>query len=138
MSDADCTQGTNGRCTRITVQGWECTYDDCSTDADCPALEPTGGRQGVCACENGVRSNANVCVYAGNCGTDADCDGGYCSPSGGGCVAIAGFEGFYCHTAADECVDDTDCFDPSVPDKYCGYSTLKGHWECTSVTCIIG
>jgi hypothetical protein len=55
----------------------------------------------VCAC--GV---ANQCKK-GNCRIDSDCGpGGYCSPATDACGAVLGY---YCHTAADECVNDDDC-----------------------------
>lgn len=57
----------------------------------------------------------------GNCRVDSDCEsgGGYCSPSqnaglfvcSDGCSGTCGggLTGYYCHTAADECVNDCDC-----------------------------
>jgi hypothetical protein len=135
MSDADCTTGTNGRCTRTSVSGWECTYDECFTDADCPGSN--AGTVHICACENGFRADNNVCLSQGNCHTDVDCGvNGYCSPSLGTCGNFSPFEAFYCHTIVDECVDDADCGGSgNTEDPYCAYSTLKGHWACSTSFC---
>ena len=35
VSDADCTEGTNGRCTGNSHDGWRCTYDACFEDSEC-------------------------------------------------------------------------------------------------------
>jgi hypothetical protein len=63
----------------------------------------------------------------GNCRVDSDCGAnGYCSPTaGGGC---GGVSGYYCHTAEDTCVNDSDC-QMNGPDV-CEYSTGDGRWEC--------
>jgi hypothetical protein len=68
----------------------------------------------------------------GNCRIDADCGaGGYCSPSIG--VNTCGFlGGYYCHTPADACINDTDCSQSgSGGPQVCTYSTTDGRWECT-------
>jgi hypothetical protein len=129
---AECTAGDNGRCVGNGHDGWRCTYDDCFSDADCPGFD--GGRAGVCACKNGFRSDNNVCLYAGNCRTDADCGGGYCSPTLGQCGRYGTFVGYYCHTSADECTDDADC--AATPNAYCAWSELKGHWACSTSYCV--
>lgn len=133
-SDADCTAGSNGRCTRVAVSGWECTYDACFSDTDC--LDPSADIR-ICACENGFRSDNNVCLSQGDCHTDSECgEKGYCSPSLGTCGNFSPFEAFYCHTSADECVDDEDCGGSgNTEDSYCAYSTLKGHWACSTSFC---
>ena len=134
---ADCTSGVNGRCVGNGHDGWRCTYDACFSDADCPGTDggPGGGRAGVCACENGFRSDNNSCLYAGDCRTDADCGTrGYCSPTLGMCGGYAPFIGYYCHTAADECIDDADCTGTGI--NYCAWSELKGHWACSNSICV--
>jgi hypothetical protein len=135
LSDADCAASTNGRCTIVGVSSWQCTYDECFTDSDC--LGSGSGTVHVCACENGFRADNNVCLSQGDCHTDADCgENGYCSPSLGTCGNYNPFESFYCHTSADECVDDADCGGSgNMEDPYCAYSTLKGHWACSSSFC---
>jgi hypothetical protein len=68
----------------------------------------------------------NTCV-TGNCRVDADCGpGGYCSPSSNptGCGGLAGY---YCHTLADQCIDDGDCTGSL---QVCAYSTSAGLWQC--------
>lgn len=131
-SDAECTSGLNGRCTGNGHDGWRCTYDECTKDADC--VEPGTGKGGLCACENGFHSDNNVCLFVGNCRIDADCgSGGYCSPTLGDCGNYSPFDAYYCHTAADECVDDADCGGAGA---YCAYSAIKGHWSCSSMNCV--
>ena len=129
-TDAECTAGKNGRCWGG-LQPASCSYDECVVDADC-------GRA-VCDCRNvGARGMPNKC-FRGTCRTDADCDGGkgYCSPSAtnleSGCVGPAlGAYGYFCHVAADECVDDEDC---GTPIKQCLFDADVVHWRCTQVAC---
>ncbi|MGK0360759.1 MAG: hypothetical protein ACI9U2_003073, partial [Bradymonadia bacterium] len=114
LTDDDCPDGDNGRCTGNGHDGWYCTYDRCFADADC---------DGVCQCGGGFRSDHNVCL-GGDCRVDADCGAaGFCSPSFGDCGAYTGVNAYYCHTSDDTCIDDADCegepqfgFDP-----YCAF-----------------
>jgi hypothetical protein len=74
----------------------------------------------------------------GNCRVDADCGpGGYCSPTvDSGCGSFYGVQGYYCHTPADECVNDRDCPGYGTPEApYCAYSTTVGHWVCGTGHC---
>jgi len=125
---ADCTDGDNGRCTGNGHDGWYCTYDECFVDGDC---------EHVCACEGGFRSDFNHCI-GGNCRTDADCGrGGFCSPSLGSCGHYDKADGYWCHTAEDECVDDTDCgTQPGDFGPYCAWSAELGHWACSNQECV--
>jgi len=133
-SHAECTDGVNGRCGGNGHDGWYCTYDQCTTDSECLAV--TMGLPAVCACEGGFRSDANVCL-TGNCRTDADCPGQYCSPSFGSCGAYTGVSSYYCHTPGDECVDDADCGgDGGYGSSYCMYSPVAGHWMCSNSHCV--
>ena len=112
-----------------------CSYDACSTDADCPTGQP-------CQCRADATDNqATYCGPAGNCLTDADCGaGGYCSPSDG--CGTYGNGTFYCHTAADTCVNDADC---SLADAgpsggcdqiaACVYDATTQHWGCQQQAC---
>jgi hypothetical protein len=127
-SDGVCTEaGTNGRC--INPGGGPaapcfCTYDKCSGDTDCPSGQ-------TCACHGApyTDSAGNACVK-GNCRVDADCGaGGYCSPSSDTSICGDSLAGYYCHTAADLCVDDSDCPESSG----CVYSTTDSRWECLVV-----
>jgi hypothetical protein len=43
-----------------------------------------------------------------------------------------GVGGYYCHTANDQCVDDSDCVSTGGY-AACGYSTANGRWECTMI-----
>jgi hypothetical protein len=92
--------------------------NECTVDSDCNAAA-----DGVCACSGQV-PGGNTCVY-GNCRVDADCgDGGFCSPSVSTGCSYPACGGFFCHTCADQCVDDSDC-----PGGYsCGYAV--GGWVC--------
>jgi hypothetical protein len=138
LSDSDCNAGTNGRCLQPTFLDeclLECSYDTCSTDSDCPAQEP-------CGCRTfGTDTMPNMCLVGCECRVDADCGpGGYCSPS-------VGFEGecycsqcgefgcpcntvYFCHNAADTCVNDSDC-----DAGKCLYKAAMGHWQCVGNEC---
>jgi hypothetical protein len=124
MSDSDCTMGTNGRCNESTGGALfcSCRYDACATDTDCPTGQ-------LCACHGSAYAggDGNTCVQ-GNCRVDSDCGAtGYCSPSaGGGC---GGLSGYYCHTANDTCVNDSDCNPEGAED--CQYKATDQRWECT-------
>ena len=130
-SDAECTAGTNGRCTASRI-GLTCTYDTCAADSDCTQTN------GVCACrdQGGLGTN-NQCTQGGNCRVDADCAGGkgYCSPSFDvGCNL--GFQGFYCHTPKDDCLDDAECNPPGGPGGgLCTYDAAVAKWACSRVMC---
>ena len=137
--DEDCTTGSNGRCdctsiTPVNAATDLCTYDQCTSDSDCVA---------VCVCRDAPLPGANLTATAhdppnvclgGNCKIDSDCGGGgYCSPSPAlGCGATYWY-GYYCHSAADQCTNDSDCTDGNA---YCAYSTEVGHWICSTGLCI--
>jgi hypothetical protein len=100
-----------------------CTYDACEHDTDC-----TGE---TCACHGSpyMASLGNSCVQ-GNCRIDADCGAnGYCSPSEDP-NSCGGLLGYYCHTANDQCIDDSDCASSGVGLEVCGYSTTTNIWSC--------
>lgn len=120
-SDAQCRSdaGVPGHC----LHG-ACTIDDCLTDDDC-------GGGGVCVCSSASLpsdfvENLNYCV-SGNCRVDSDCGAaGYCVPSASICVSP---DGFFCHTAADTCVDPAiDC--PSDCISACTYFLDRGAFAC--------
>ena len=74
---------------------------------------------------------------AGNCQIDADCgDGGYCSPTQGDCGSYTGIIAYYCHTAQDTCVNDSECIDPERGPGYCMYRPELGHWQCGYGQCV--
>jgi hypothetical protein len=113
----------NGRCVVI-GHNINCTYDDCEHDCDCAAGS-------TCACHDTAYMGpfGNTCV-PGNCRVDADCGpGGYCSPATyGGCS----LSGYYCHTASDQCIDDSDCL-TSTAGSVCSYLAANQRWECTGM-----
>jgi hypothetical protein len=126
-ADSDCTANLSSLY-RYCVHG-QCAFDQCLTDTDC-------GSTGVCACSTdyyggNAAYHPNFCVPA-NCRLDSDCGpGGYCSPSRGYCGT---FQGFYCHTAADTCVDPAaDC--ASCGYNACTYSPAVGAFSCGSSVC---
>jgi hypothetical protein len=126
-ADSDCTAGQDGRCVNaIDLPLCTCSYDACVHDSDC-------GPGRTCACHGsdygGVQGNA--CV-TGDCRVDADCGaGGYCSPTldMSQCGTLGGF---YCHTPADQCIDDADCTSTSGT-PFCVWSPGTKRWECTSL-----
>jgi hypothetical protein len=124
MSDSDCTAGTNGRCSWESWVGSGCTYDECFTDSQCGSKVPCICRSSSTdstpnACDFGGRTLAGEDVYPSNCAVDTDCGpGGYCSPSAvpsnalhiSGAVNVCyGPNPYYCHTASDLCINDSDC-----------------------------
>jgi hypothetical protein len=132
-TDGACTSGKDGRC--ISPGGGPasdcvCTYDTCTLDTDCHTGE-------TCACHGAPYTDGagSTCV-PGNCRVDSDCGtDGYCSPSSKTAVCGDSLAGYYCHTAKDECTNDSDC--PSstttagVP--MCVYSTTDTRWACVAV-----
>jgi hypothetical protein len=123
--DADCTQGTNGRCLGGLHCVTSCSYDSCFSDSDCPTDK-------ACLCRGNESSFvANVCVPA-ECHTDLDCGSrGFCSLSLSGCFGaeICG-DGYYCHTSHDSCIDDNDCASRHA----CFYDLLEKRWSCKQYT----
>jgi hypothetical protein len=128
LHDSDCTQGNNGRCMHPdltpAVCVLACSYDECFTDSDCPASVP-------CTCRaSATESTPNTCVGGSGCRVDADCGpGGYCSPSAGYGSFQCGVA-YFCHTANDTCVNDTDC-----DAAKCQYDSAAGHWRCGGPSC---
>jgi hypothetical protein len=108
------------------VPGCECTYDACFHDTDCKAGT-------TCACHGSAYAGGqgNTCS-PGDCRVDADCGaGGYCSPSID-LSSCGDLGGYYCHTPADTCVDDSDCAG-TLNVAACIYSPSAGRWQCTAV-----
>lgn len=133
--DSDCndaSQGANGRCV-FSRAGAGCSYDTCFDDARCSSK--------VCLCrpagEAVATLQANHCLSEGNCQTDRDCGAaGYCSPSFSFCGNYSGVVSYYCHTAADACVDDEDCrgVDGGI-DGYCMFNPAATRWICSYSQC---
>lgn len=109
----------------------QCSFDRCLADSDCDANE-------VCVCANdyyggNAAYHPNVCVPA-NCHVDSDCGAdGFCSPSRGTCGS---YNGYYCHTAHDTCVDPTrDCADCGGAGATCVYTPTTGAFVCGAGAC---
>ncbi len=135
-TDADCGDGgaVGGVITASHCLQGQCSPDDCLSDSDCPNNQ-------VCSCSPATRgyagSTANRCV-SGNCETDADCaTGSYCSPSDDVGGPFYGTYGYYCHSCADSCTDDTDCSFTCFGTPWCAYDTTVGHWAC-GTSCAAG
>jgi hypothetical protein len=131
-SDAECTDGNNGRCIINGNAGPHCSYDACFASTDCA----TGSS---CACGDIDPSSYNSCVPS-NCRVDTDCGAnGFCSPSYGTCGKFGGeYEGVYCHTKNDTCINDSDCTgngSTNVGTGYCSYSTESNAWACSYTAC---
>ncbi len=123
--DGDCTTGTNGRCVESIggARFCRCSYDTCAHDTDCPTGQ-------LCACHGSTYLNGGNACFPGDCRVDGDCGaGGYCSPSQS-TTGCGGLGGYYCHTAADTCIDDGDCTGGGI--QMCAYSTTSHHWECSA------
>jgi hypothetical protein len=122
---AECTAHENGRCIAFDTSpptepgGTRCIYSLCNRDEDC----------GSAVCECG--SVANRCL-SGNCKVDSDCASGFCSPS----FDICSHEvtGYWCHTTADECIDDGDC-DATHFMNDCVADPTTARWTCPRATC---
>ncbi len=135
LKDVDCATGLNGRCVAFLGKPSFCSYDDCAADTGC-------GSASVCDCRNGANFSANTCFH-GNCQVDADCGaGGYCSPSAVGIDFFCntgvqqGSYGYFCHTAADECVDDADCGNTPMGQGVCLLQPDKARWACQELLCV--
>jgi hypothetical protein len=132
--NSDCVNGLNGRCSlRVSPirTDLHCTYDDCLADTDCNS---------VCQCGRDRAPYKHYCVTA-NCRTDSDCGNEYCSPTVPfGCGKLYPYNGYYCHTSADECVDDSDCPEagPGSGSPYCAYDPVVNHWACSRLICVDG
>lgn len=123
-TDADCTASPNGYCSLPSGAGnilptCSCNYG-CIRDEDCGA-----GR--ICFCGNPV----GYCAPATNCTTDHDCGGSFSCMTyvtNPGCGGTA----FACQTAADNCVNDTDC----AVGSQC--TLVNGAHQCQRIMCAIG
>jgi hypothetical protein len=133
-TNGDCSAGTNGRCLMTpSVPAPDapvnclCSYDTCFKDSDCLTTGP-------CDCLSGTRTTAANRCLPGNCRVDADCGPGrYCSPTRHTVTLYFDkqvWQGYYCHTAADACVNDSDCSQDWLYGAHCAYDTLESAWNC--------
>ena len=102
-ADEDCTEGEQGRCSRLGSDTFGCTYDSCYEPSGCPSWLR-------CACGVGPQEH-NACLGA-DCMGPEDCAGFACDVSWG-CEGPGhigdGNAQFRCHTALDVCQSDADC-----------------------------
>ena len=129
-SDEECTDGDQGRCSRVEGRAFACTYDECDADADCGA-----GR--LCGC--GVGWMGQDRCLPDRC--DGECGDLDCAPSWGcngpnGAYADESARIFACHTPEDECRTDADC----PGSEFCTRGPfvsepLFDHWECRDLAC---
>lgn len=132
-----CRAGPNGVCVYNGngVVPPSCHYDTCITANDCAS-----GSTCLCAGERPAYLT-NRCGPS-SCRVDADCGaGGYCSPTVAQPTGYCGgtgatYAGAYCHTAKDDCVDDSDCTGIYAPT--CAYDLEQGKWSCQSFVCAAG
>lgn len=119
-SDADCTDGVNGRCDPVKFSDTcSCSYG-CATDDDC-------GEGAICLCA-GVGSSLPVCVSAG-CTTSDDCGDLACSFDDALCSYTYAPGRVACRTEADECILSNECEHDTLGVRDCGLSS-SGAWEC--------
>lgn len=142
-ADADCTSGTEGRCSTRTVSGARknvCTYQRCGSDAMCTGTA-------VCGCGVGAISQQNLCLSNSNCRVDSDCASGETCQYSNPIVLRASTEplvlegnetggtnyngqaiGYFCTSSS----KDT-CFESTRPDggiaSGCAFNIERGHWE---------
>jgi hypothetical protein len=136
LRDSDCTAGESGRCNFWPVSspppseagsqlvlplcGSTCSYDTCFSDSDCPPRVPCGCRSSPSA------GAANVCLTGSNCAVDSDCGpGGFCSPDSS--QQTQGLLLYFCHTANDACLDNSDC-----PNGGCQHDSTSARWICVT------
>jgi hypothetical protein len=122
-ADSDCMQGgRDGRCLPYSFYSTcICVYDGCYQDSECAAGH-------VCQCQD----DGNYCISA-ECAVDADCGpAGFCSRPiiEPGCGISGAYGGWSCHTAADSCLDNSDC----NPGSYCVKVIATGRWECRQLS----
>jgi hypothetical protein len=129
-TQTECSAIPNSRCaSNDGGQKFFCRVDECFADADCE-----GGD--VCQCPGDGGGLGSRCL-PGNCRVDADCGaGGFCSPSHDDCGRFSGFDGYYCHTAQDECNSDADC--GSEYGDLCIYEPQAGRWVCFQGEACVG
>ncbi len=123
-ADADCADGGVAGRPLTCLQG-KCSADQCLVDSDCAAGS-------ACGCADsyygGNAIHVNSC-FTSTCRVDSDCgSGGYCSPSFG--AYCGGLTGYYCHKAADTCMNNADCQCASAQGGACTYEPSVSHWQC--------
>lgn len=159
--DSDCDSGANGRCLQELggACGYGCSYDECAGDGDCAGSVPCACRASgadtaanTCATDSNCRVDAD-CGVGGFCspslvGSVCQCTSeSFCRPDAGGSCSEIGPDGvakavpcscdgncghgYFCHTAKDTCVNDSDCATGTT----CNFDLTSKAWMCTGVLC---
>ncbi|MFO0665390.1 MAG: hypothetical protein U0174_15655 [Polyangiaceae bacterium] len=142
-SDAECTQGKDGRCVRMWGEGptgslstdgrnanlmagpplppprTQCVYDTCQADGDCAPNER-------CSCGSGKGKERNTCIRVDQCLSDNDCPQDYlcaCAGAGRPNMCVPG-----------NCRSDADCAGNFKCETYCHSAADKcvAHSDCTA------
>jgi hypothetical protein len=137
--DSDCRSGANGRCQVFGGPACDyfCSYDNCTSDSDCSGNVPCACRASSADATANTCQTASNCRVDTDCGSGGFCspslvnnncqcfsesfctaaDQGSCAETGPdgilkavpcSCGGNCG-HGFFCHTAKDGCLDDSDC-----------------------------
>ena len=158
--DDTCTTGTNGRCLQGPgpACNYGCTYDECYGDSDCAGNIPCACRSSASDSAANTCATASNCRVDTDCGPGGFCSPSlvgsicdciseaFCTPGEASCsetdtngvtVQVPCLcsgncgRGYFCHTAKDGCIDDSDCTDG----RTCTYDLTSQSWMCAG--CVI-
>ena len=109
------------------------TVDACTTDDQC-------GDRRVCSCfsANNPRTGGNVCSAPGQCKVDGDCPAGRVCTASYTLTCAQPFAVIYaCHSADDDCNNDSECTSPSGRGvtNLCTFRPERGTWGCVAFGC---
>ena len=134
VGDADATATGEGGSSSGDASGSADSGKDASDSGGNLGRVPAVHRAAAVECSH-VRGAGNfdpTLMFAA-CKSDAECaGGGYCSPSVDPDKTNYGITGWWCHTAADSCIDDADCATDGGPVAKCAYDPGNTHWSCSS------
>jgi hypothetical protein len=158
--DSDCAAGANGRCLQAggPACSFFCSYDDCTQDSDCPANAPCACRPSSSDSAPNACATGSNCRVDADCGTGGFCSPSlvgspcgcnseiFCQADSGSSCGETGPDGvmksvpcscngncghgYFCHTAGDSCLNDSDCVG-----GYCNFDLTSQAWICTGLSC---